>query len=58
MSRKDYIAVAKEFALLRKFADEATKAVCDEHAKTMARVFACDNSNFDKERFLAACKAE
>lgn len=57
MMRKDYIRIAACFA-------EARAAVCDDLFETatlntaveiIARMFARDNSAFDRRRFLAAC---
>jgi hypothetical protein len=63
MSRKDYIAAAHKFADLMEgnspnsdanFIAGMARGVIDS-ANAMADVFAADNANFDRARFLKAC---
>ena len=61
MTRKDYIKFAELLRELRptvnpEASDEAyaTILTLDEVAKGMCRIFAQDNGNFDRNRFLTA----
>lgn len=57
MSKKDYVAVAKELKLLVqdiRVNGEAKDAV-RETIKALAEDFGDDNPRFDREKFLAAC---
>lgn len=62
MSRKHYVAIAATFAAQRReiFADPDREFgsifLLGELAAKQADVFATDNPNFDRGRFLAACR--
>lgn len=58
MTKKDYIAIAADIAIVRKNAErgittapEAVKEVAD----SLAALFKRDNSLFDRGRFMTAC---
>ncbi len=51
MSRKDY----EKFAQMMRQADDLTEEQHKTMANRMATVFALDNPNFDKPRFVKAC---
>ena len=56
MSRKDYVAIAAAIrAEYEAVADgPALRRVVEQTADRIADVFAADNPNFDRERFLRA----
>jgi hypothetical protein len=62
LSRKHYCAVAaiiSRHAVIEGYGpelDSATKRIVGELADDLASMFASDNPNFDRARFLAACK--
>ena len=53
MTKKDYIAIAKVLRERSPFRDAGTIALIA--ADLAQNVFAPDNPNFDRDRFLAAC---
>lgn len=52
MSRKDYV----KFAQMMRQADDLTEKQRNTMANRMATVFALDNPNFDRVRFISACE--
>ena len=62
MTRKHYVAIAKAISNVRKewgqdALDTKTRHMVEEIEDALAQVFKADNANFDKQRFLDACKA-
>lgn len=65
MSRKDYVAAAEAIRETLEAVEQAKADSGDyraglaagikDSAQALANVFASDNSNFDRARFLAAC---
>jgi len=57
MSRKDYVAIAMAINEAYKMSDYHPEARHDMErvAGNIARVFAANNPNFDRDRFMAAC---
>jgi hypothetical protein len=59
MTRKDYVRFAEMFKdMLADCESNASNAAIDETAKRSANIFAADNPNFDRSRFLTACGVE
>ena len=52
MSRKHYVAIA---AVIARIGDDVERI---NAALSLASIFANDNRNFDRARFLSACKAD
>ena len=59
MTRKDYIKFAEMFKGMDKDCNTfLAHAVNDELAQRASNIFAADNPNFDRARFLKACGVE
>jgi hypothetical protein len=62
LSRKHYCAVADELAaaieINRYLADKSAVQAVERVAEGLAKYFASDNPNFDRAKFLAACKVQ
>lgn len=59
MSKKHYTAIALRFRLRLQAAKELAEVnVLEDLARDLCLVFADDNENFDRGRFLAACGVE
>lgn len=59
MTRKDYILIAKALADARFQLDDQDQVIgVDWAAIYIADTLECDNSHFDRERFLKAAKGE
>ena len=60
MTRKDYVKFAAMLKAKRSFAIQQTLThnLWQDHVNDTADIFADDNPNFDRARFLAACGVE
>ena len=59
MTKKDYIKIAAALTEERLWGTTTVKnEVIDDVAISLADIFASDNPNFDRLRFLAACQVE
>jgi len=60
MTRKDYVAMAKGFAVAKPIADKKAPelAVWRSLVETFASIAATDNPAFDRARFMAAAGAD
>lgn len=57
MTRKDYVAIARAFATVNERMIDPSNEWIVLRAE-IADVFEADNTNFDRERFYAACEPE
>lgn len=55
MSRKDYVKFAAIVSDLLNQGFAGCRLSAEYVAQEMAKTFACDNSNFDSDRFYSAC---
>jgi hypothetical protein len=51
-TRRQYEAIA---GVIRELDESGISSDVEEFAAAMVDMFACDNPNFDAERFIAAC---